>query len=110
MPYAKTLGDRGARHSNYNGRNDMMHTMHKGACCILLAVMFLAISGARADEYALGRFKGGAADGYATFGWMRDNSVAASSIRFNGGTADGYDLLTVLGLSMPKRGLMIRVY
>jgi hypothetical protein len=88
----------------------MMHTMHKSACCILLTTMALAISGARADEYALNRFKGGSADGYAMSGWMRDISVAASSIRFNGGTADGYDLLSLLGLRMPQRGLMIRVY
>jgi len=88
----------------------MIHAKHKGSRSILLAAMALAISGARADEYALDRFKGGSADGYAMSGWIRDISATASSIRFNGGAADGYDLLTVLGLSMPKRGLMIRVY
>ena len=88
----------------------MMHAMPKGTSCILLAAMALAVSGARADTYALDRFKGGGADGYAISGWMRDISVTASSIRFNGGTADGYDLLSLLGLRMPQRGLMIRVY
>ncbi len=87
-----------------------MHAKHKGARSILLASMAIAISGARADAYAPDRFKGGGADGYATSGWMRDISVTASSIRFNGEAADGYDLLTLLGQSMPKRGLMIRVY
>lgn len=87
-----------------------MHAMHKDTCCILLAAMALTISGARADEYALDRFKGGSADGYAMSGWMRDISVAASSIRFNGGTADGYDLLSLLGLRMPQRGLMICIH
>mgnify|MGYP000885195346 CR=1 FL=1 len=88
----------------------MIHAKHKGSRSILLAAMALAISGARADEYALDRFKGGSADGYAMSGWIRDISVAASSIRFNGGTADGYALLSLLGLRMPQRGLMIRVY
>ena len=88
----------------------MIHAMHKGAGFILLAAMALAISGARDDDYAPDRFKGGSADGYAMSGSMRNISVAASSIRFNGGTADGYDLLSLLGLRMPQRGLMIRVH
>jgi len=89
----------------------MTHAMHKGAGCILLVTVALATSGVRADAYALDRFKGGSADGYATSSrMMRDVSVVASSIRFSGGIADGYDWLSLLGLRMPPRGLLIRIY
>lgn len=82
----------------------MTHAMHKGAGCILLVTVALATSGVRADAYALDRFKGGSADGYATSSRMRD------AIRFSGGIADGYDWLSLLGLRMPPRGLLIRIY
>jgi hypothetical protein len=88
----------------------MTHAMHKGAGCILLVAAALATSGVRADAYAPDRFKGGSADGYATSSRMRDVSVVASSIRFSGGIADGYDWLSLRGLRMPPRGLLIRIY
>ena len=88
----------------------MRHTKNKGLVFALFVAMALAVSGARADTYALDRFKGGGADGYATVGLIRDISVTASYIRFSGGTADGYDLLSLSGLRMPQPGLLIRVY
>ena len=87
-----------------------MHMKNKWTRNFLLAVMFLAVSGAQADAYALDRFKDGGDDGYCKTWLIRDISVTASYVRFLGGSGDGYDRLILLGLSMPSRGLMIRIY
>jgi hypothetical protein len=50
----------------------------------LLAALALAIPlrGARADEFAPDRFKGGTSDGFSSVGIYRDNSVIAALVRF----------------------------